>query len=131
MKLKDKSRHHRRQQWDRVSDRSRIQRERRAAGDLGTRPEDPRRGGRRARQANVSLRGDVRKVADLEELFARTEKSLGKVDVLVACAGVAKFAPLAALSEPSSTSSATSTSRAPSSRYKKRCRTCAMAARSS
>jgi len=48
----------------------------------------------------VSLRGDVRKVADLEELFARTEKSLGKVDVLVACAGVAKFAPLAALSEP-------------------------------
>jgi NAD(P)-dependent dehydrogenase (short-subunit alcohol dehydrogenase family) len=40
----------------------------------------------------VVVRGDVRKVSDLEALFHHTEKSLGKIDILVAAAGIAKFA---------------------------------------
>lgn len=43
--------------------------------------------------------GDVRNLGDLEHLFRETERRLGKVDVLVAAAGIAKFAPLAAMTE--------------------------------
>jgi NAD(P)-dependent dehydrogenase (short-subunit alcohol dehydrogenase family) len=45
------------------------------------------------------VRGDVRKMDDLDALFRRTEERFGKIDVLVANAGIAKFAPVDQLSE--------------------------------
>jgi NAD(P)-dependent dehydrogenase (short-subunit alcohol dehydrogenase family) len=47
----------------------------------------------------LAIRGDVRNMSDLEQLFARTEERFGKIDVLMANAGIAKFAPVAAMSE--------------------------------
>lgn len=47
----------------------------------------------------LSVAGDVRNISDLERLFAQTEKRFGKIDVLVANAGIAKFAPVETLSE--------------------------------
>jgi NAD(P)-dependent dehydrogenase (short-subunit alcohol dehydrogenase family) len=47
----------------------------------------------------LSVRGDVRSLADLECLFTQTEKMFGKVDILVANAGIAKFAPVDILPE--------------------------------
>lgn len=47
----------------------------------------------------VSVAGDVRNIADLERLFAQTAKRFGKIDVLVANAGIAKFASIEVLSE--------------------------------
>ena len=47
----------------------------------------------------LSVQGDVRKLDDLERLFAETAKRFGEVDVLVANAGIAKFAPVGSLSE--------------------------------
>ena len=47
----------------------------------------------------VTVAGDVRNVADLDRLFDETERRIGKVDVLVAAAGIAKFAPLTAMTE--------------------------------
>jgi NAD(P)-dependent dehydrogenase (short-subunit alcohol dehydrogenase family) len=47
----------------------------------------------------LSVQGDVRSLADLERLFAQTEKTFGKVDLLVANAGIAKFAPVDILPE--------------------------------
>jgi NAD(P)-dependent dehydrogenase (short-subunit alcohol dehydrogenase family) len=47
----------------------------------------------------VTVAGDVRNVTDLDRLFDETERRLGKIDVVVAAAGIAKFAPLAAMTE--------------------------------
>jgi NAD(P)-dependent dehydrogenase (short-subunit alcohol dehydrogenase family) len=47
----------------------------------------------------VVVRGDVRRLADLDALFAEVAQRLGPIDVLVANAGIAKFAPIAQLSE--------------------------------
>jgi NAD(P)-dependent dehydrogenase (short-subunit alcohol dehydrogenase family) len=47
----------------------------------------------------VSVQGDVRKLDDLQRLFTETAKKFGEVDVLVANAGIAKFAPVDSLSE--------------------------------
>src|SRR2546426_1378738 len=47
----------------------------------------------------LAVQGDVRKLADLERLFEQTAKRFGKIDVLIANAGVAKFAPVDVLSE--------------------------------
>lgn len=46
-----------------------------------------------------TVAGDVRRIADLDHLFAETEKRLGKVDILVAAAGIAKFAPIGEMTE--------------------------------
>jgi len=40
----------------------------------------------------LTLAGDVRNLGELDTLFARTEERLGKIDILVAAAGIAKFA---------------------------------------
>jgi len=48
---------------------------------------------------SVSIQGDVTKVADLERLFAETERQLGKIDVLFVNAGVALPAPLDSVTE--------------------------------
>lgn len=40
-------------------------------------------------QSAISVSGDVRKVADIEKIFLETEKAFGKVDILIACAGIA------------------------------------------
>ena len=42
----------------------------------------------------IITEGSVTNLADLERFFATTEKQLGKIDVLVANAGIAKFSPL-------------------------------------
>ena len=47
----------------------------------------------------LSVAGDVRNIADLERLFDQTEKRFGRIDVLVANAGIAKFAPIEVLAE--------------------------------
>jgi len=47
----------------------------------------------------LTVQGDVRKLADLERLFEQAAKNFGKIDVLVANAGIAKFAPADVLSE--------------------------------
>lgn len=45
------------------------------------------------------VQGDVRKLSDLDRLFEETTKQFGKIDVLVANAGIAKFAPVESLPE--------------------------------
>jgi len=47
----------------------------------------------------LAIQGDVRNLADLERLFTQTAQRFGKVDVLVANAGIAKFGPVASMSE--------------------------------
>lgn len=47
----------------------------------------------------LAVRGDVRKLADLERLFAQAGARFGKIDVLVANAGIAKFAAVESMSE--------------------------------
>jgi len=47
----------------------------------------------------IAIRGDVRHLADLDRLFDDVRKKAGRVDILVANAGIAKFAPVASLSE--------------------------------
>ena len=46
-----------------------------------------------------AVQGDVRKLADLDRLFDEAGRKFGKIDVLVANAGIAKFAPVECLSE--------------------------------
>lgn len=45
------------------------------------------------------VQGDLRKLADIDRLFAETKARFGHVDILVANAGIAKFAPVDSLSE--------------------------------
>jgi len=47
----------------------------------------------------MAIRGDVRSLDDLDRLFERTRQRFGKIDILVANAGIAKFAPVETLSE--------------------------------
>jgi NAD(P)-dependent dehydrogenase (short-subunit alcohol dehydrogenase family) len=47
----------------------------------------------------LAIQGDVRKLGDLDRLFQQTAEKFGKIDVLVANSGIAKFAPVEALSE--------------------------------
>jgi NAD(P)-dependent dehydrogenase (short-subunit alcohol dehydrogenase family) len=47
----------------------------------------------------LAVQGDVRNLGDIERLFDETANRFGKIDVLVANAGIAKFAPAAVLSE--------------------------------
>ena len=56
-----------------------------AAADLGS--------------GTLSVQGDVRNLGDLERLFGQTKLRFGKIDILVANAGIAKFAPVEVLSE--------------------------------
>jgi NAD(P)-dependent dehydrogenase (short-subunit alcohol dehydrogenase family) len=48
---------------------------------------------------SLAVQGDVRKMDDLERLFEETAKTFGEIDVLVANAGIAKFAPIESLPE--------------------------------
>jgi len=47
----------------------------------------------------VAIQGDLRKISDIASLFEQAHKQFGKIDVLVANAGIAKFAPVESLSE--------------------------------
>ena len=47
----------------------------------------------------LAVQGDVCRLADLDAFYARVKRELGPIDVLVANAGVAKFAPVSVLSE--------------------------------
>jgi NAD(P)-dependent dehydrogenase (short-subunit alcohol dehydrogenase family) len=47
----------------------------------------------------LAVQGDVRSMADLDRLFTQTEKKFGRIDVLFANAGIAKFAPVDVLPE--------------------------------
>jgi NAD(P)-dependent dehydrogenase (short-subunit alcohol dehydrogenase family) len=47
----------------------------------------------------LSIQGDVRNLGHLQGLFEQTAQRFGKIDVLVANAGIAKFAPVDVLSE--------------------------------
>jgi len=50
-------------------------------------------------EGTVAVQGDVTRVADLEQLYRETVDAYGKIDVLVANAGVAKPIPLADVTE--------------------------------
>jgi NAD(P)-dependent dehydrogenase (short-subunit alcohol dehydrogenase family) len=50
-------------------------------------------------KGTLALRSDVSKVADLDALFTVVENQFGKIDVLFANAGVAKFSPVADTTE--------------------------------
>jgi NAD(P)-dependent dehydrogenase (short-subunit alcohol dehydrogenase family) len=45
------------------------------------------------------VQGDLRQLADIDRLFAETKARFGRADVVVANAGIAKFAPVATMSE--------------------------------
>jgi len=47
----------------------------------------------------LAVQGDVRNLADLDRLFAETDRRFGKIDILVVNAGIAKFAPVEGMSE--------------------------------
>lgn len=47
----------------------------------------------------LPVQGDVRKLGDLQRLFSETDQTFGRIDVLVANAGIAKFAPVESLPE--------------------------------
>ena len=47
----------------------------------------------------IALQADVSKIGDLERLFDQTIEQLGKVDILVNCAGVVVYKPLVEVSE--------------------------------
>jgi NAD(P)-dependent dehydrogenase (short-subunit alcohol dehydrogenase family) len=47
----------------------------------------------------TTVRGDVSKLDDLDRLFARIEREKGRLDVLFANAGVARYAPLGKITE--------------------------------
>jgi len=47
----------------------------------------------------LSIQGDVRSLGDLTLLFQQASQKFGKIDILVANAGIAKFAPVDVLSE--------------------------------
>ena len=47
----------------------------------------------------LAIQGDVRQLGDIDRLFEQTAKRFGQIDVLVANAGIAKFAPLENTSE--------------------------------
>lgn len=47
----------------------------------------------------IAVKADVTRLADLDRLFSTVREKLGKIDVLFANAGVAKFAPVADTSE--------------------------------
>jgi NAD(P)-dependent dehydrogenase (short-subunit alcohol dehydrogenase family) len=50
-------------------------------------------------EGTLALRSDVNVLADLDALFTFVEKHAGKIDLLFANAGVAKFAPIAGTTE--------------------------------
>ncbi|HEX4595309.1 MAG TPA: SDR family oxidoreductase [Bryobacteraceae bacterium] len=47
----------------------------------------------------LAIQGDVRNLRDLDRLFRQTAERFGKIDILVANSGIAKFAPVDSLSE--------------------------------
>jgi NAD(P)-dependent dehydrogenase (short-subunit alcohol dehydrogenase family) len=47
----------------------------------------------------LTVQGDVRRLSDLQRLFEQVNTRFGKIDVLVANAGIAKFAPIASMPE--------------------------------
>jgi NAD(P)-dependent dehydrogenase (short-subunit alcohol dehydrogenase family) len=47
----------------------------------------------------LAVRGDVRKLGDIDRLFEEAGRRFGRIDVLVANAGIAKFAPVHNLPE--------------------------------
>ena len=47
----------------------------------------------------LTVQGDVRKLGDIQRLMEQTSERFGKIDVLVANAGIAKFAPIESFPE--------------------------------
>jgi len=77
----------------------------------------------------TAVQGDISNLADLDRLFAQIKKEKGKIDIVFANAGVAKYAPLGKSRKNFTTLSSTSTSKVFCSQYKRRCRCCARAGR--
>ena len=50
--------------------------------------------------AAIAVQGDVKYVADIERLYEETTRAFGPIDIVVANAGIAKFAPVDVLPEP-------------------------------
>jgi NAD(P)-dependent dehydrogenase (short-subunit alcohol dehydrogenase family) len=48
---------------------------------------------------SLAIQGDVRKLDDLDRLFSQAAEKFGKIDILMANAGIAKFAPIESMTE--------------------------------
>jgi NAD(P)-dependent dehydrogenase (short-subunit alcohol dehydrogenase family) len=57
----------------------------------------------------TSVKGDVSKLGDLDRLFAQIKREKGKLDIVFANAGIAKYAPFGTITEDSMTRSLTLT----------------------
>ena len=57
----------------------------------------------------TAVQGDVSNVADLDRLFAQIKRDKGKLDIVFANAGIARYAALGTIAESCSTQSSTRT----------------------
>ena len=78
----------------------------------------------------TGVQGDVANLADLDCLFAQIKREKGRLDIVFANAGGAKFALLGKITE-DTTRSSTAMSKASFSRCRRRCRCCRTVRRSS
>jgi NAD(P)-dependent dehydrogenase (short-subunit alcohol dehydrogenase family) len=94
---------HGRDQRDRPSNRTAVQHSRRPAGHHGPRyPGRPEHAAELAPDTvtvTVTVTGDVARVDDLAALMHATNDAYGGIDVVVANAGIGRFAPLDAVTE--------------------------------
>jgi NAD(P)-dependent dehydrogenase (short-subunit alcohol dehydrogenase family) len=80
---------------------------------------------------NVSgVQGDVSNLGDLDRLFAQIKREKGRLDIVFANAGVAKFAPFGKISEEHYDSIFNINVKASCSQCRRRCRCCRTAPRS-
>jgi len=79
----------------------------------------------------TGVQGDVSNLDDLDRLFAQIKREKGKLDIVFANAGVAKFAALGTITRSSMTGPSTSMSKVCSSRCRKHYPFCRMALLSS
>src|SRR5436190_11054269 len=74
----------------------------------------------------IGVQGDVSNLADLDRLFAQIKREKGRLDVVFANAGVAKYATFGTITEELYDTTFDSTSRASSLRCRRRWRCCPM-----
>jgi NAD(P)-dependent dehydrogenase (short-subunit alcohol dehydrogenase family) len=100
MKLANKcSSDHGREQRHRPRHSRGVRVTRRQARDPWTKQCDARSGRNDAGESALTVQGDVRRLDDLQRFSECSHQRFGKIDILVADAGIAKFAPVTSLSE--------------------------------
>ena len=85
-----------------------------------------RSGGKGNRKKCNRVQGDVANLDDLDRLFAQIKREKGKLDIVFANAGVAKYAPLGSITEDLYDSIFSINVKGSFSRCRRRCRCCRM-----